>query len=78
MVGRTPDEGSRRQDLYAAIDDAFDNAERVLQDHVHKQGGDTKPHQHQRRGRVSKLFHYEGYGFLETPEGDEITFTRTA
>jgi ribosomal subunit interface protein len=74
VVGRTPDEGSLHEDVYAAIDDAFDDAGRVLQDHVRRQRGDIKTHEHQRRGRVSKLFPDEGYGFLVTPEGDEVYF----
>ena len=37
VVGRTPDVGSRHGDVYAAIDDAFDDAGRVLQDHVRRQ-----------------------------------------
>jgi cold shock CspA family protein len=41
---------------------------------VRRQRGDTKTHEHQLHGRVSKLFSDEGYGFLETPEGDEIYF----
>jgi ribosomal subunit interface protein len=78
VVGRTPDEGSLREDVYAAIDDAFDDAGRVLQDHVRRQRGDTKSHERQRHGRVSKYFGYEGYGFIETPEGDEVYFHRNS
>ena len=78
VVGRTPDEGSRHEDVYAAIDDAFDDAGRVLQDHVRRQRGDVKVHEHQRRGRVSKLFLDQGYGFLETAEGDEVYFHRNS
>src|SRR5260221_8023559 len=37
VVGRTPDQRSLHEDMYAAIDDAFDDAGRVLQDHVQKQ-----------------------------------------
>jgi ribosomal subunit interface protein len=74
VVRRTPDEGSLHEDVYAAIDDAFDDAGRILQDHVRKQRGDIKTHEHQRRARVSKLFPNEGYGFLETSDGDEIYF----
>src|SRR6266511_2776959 len=36
VVRRAPDERSRHQDLYGAIDDAFDNAGRVLQEYVRK------------------------------------------
>jgi ribosomal subunit interface protein len=78
VVGRAPDEDKSHQDVYAAIDDAFDDAARVLQDHVRKQRGDTKVHETHRRARVTKLFPDEGYGFLETPEGDEVYFHRNS
>ncbi|SRR6266542_4554758 len=78
VVGRTPDEGSAHEDVYAAIDDAFDTAGRILQDRARKQRGDTKTHEAQRRGRVSKLFAQEGYGFLETPEGEEVYFHKNS
>jgi ribosomal subunit interface protein len=76
VVGRTPDERTVQEDVYAAIDEAFDDAGRVLEDHARKRRGDTKAHQNEdeREGRVSKLFPDEGYGFLETPEGDEVYF----
>jgi|SRR5579859_4260864 len=37
VVSRTPSEGSLHEDVYAAIDDTFDDAGRVLRDHVRKQ-----------------------------------------
>jgi ribosomal subunit interface protein len=80
VVGHTPDERAAHEDLYAAIDDAFDDAGRVLEDHVRRQRGDTKTHEHEneRRGRVIRLFREQGYGFLETPEGDEVYFHRNS
>ncbi len=63
------------EDAYAAIDQAFDNALRRLEDFVRQQRGEVKPHEHAyRRAHVAKLLEYEGYGFLQTPEGDEIYF----
>ena len=78
VVGRAPDEDAVHRDLYAAIDDAFDAAGRVLQDHARRRRGDTKAHEQERHARVSKLFLDEGYGFLETPEGDEVYFHRNS
>jgi ribosomal subunit interface protein len=43
FVGRAPDDGTHH-DPYAAVDDAFDDAARVLQDHVRKHRGDVKSH----------------------------------
>jgi ribosomal subunit interface protein len=44
VVARSPDDEVRHQDAYAAIDDAFDHAGRVLQDHVRRQRGEVKSH----------------------------------
>ena len=78
VVTRAPDENSNNEDAYAAVDSAFDEAGRRLQDYVQRMRGEVKPHEHHRRGRVKKLFTYEGFGFLETPEGDEVYFHRNA
>ena len=78
VVNRAPDTHVTTEDAYAAVDDAFDDAGRLLQDYVRRQRGDVKPHEHHRHGRVKKLFTYEGYGFIETPEGEEIYFHRNS
>jgi ribosomal subunit interface protein len=78
VVRRAPDENVSHQDVYAAIDDAFDDAGRVLQDHIERQRGYTKTHEHRRHGRVAKLFSKQGYGFIESDEGDEVYFHRNS
>ena len=45
VVGNRSSSDPVRQDLYAAIDDAFDDAGRVLQDHVQHRRHDAKPHE---------------------------------
>lgn len=77
-VARVPDENDTTEDAYAATDRAFDEAARRLQDYVRRVRGEVKPHEHHKQGRVKKLFTYEGYGFVETPEGDEVYFHRNA
>ena len=42
VVARTPPGSIENQDIYAAVDDAFDSVGRVLQDHVQRQRGETK------------------------------------
>ena len=61
-----------------AIDDAFKEMGRQLQDYAHRQRGDVKIHEPSPQARVSKLFPEEGYGFLETPDGREIYFHRNS
>jgi cold shock CspA family protein len=63
-------------DLYVAIRDAFDAARRRLEDYARRQRGDVKSHEETPRARVSRLFPEEDYGFLETPDGQEIYFHR--
>jgi ribosomal subunit interface protein len=78
VVERVPQGDHAYEDAYAAIDAAFDDAGRRLQDFVRRQRGDVKPHERARHGLVIKLFAYEGYGFLRTAEGDELYFHRNA
>jgi len=70
--------GDSEQDAYAAIDEAFDEAKRRLKEAVDVRRGDVKSHEHALRGRVAKLFDYEGYGFIETETGDEIYFHKNS
>ncbi len=71
--------GSGQDDAYAAIDVAFEDAHRALRDQVQVLRGDVKRHDaHATRGIVSKLFTYEGYGFIRTAEGREVYFHRNA
>ncbi|GAC1351728.1 MAG: ribosome-associated translation inhibitor RaiA [Polyangiales bacterium] len=77
-VGSPPSHGAARagHDLYLAVDEAFHDAERLLEEHKRKRSDDRRhggvPH-----ARVSKLFPdggHDGYGFLETRDGREIYF----
>lgn len=64
------------KELRQAIDGAFKAMGRRLQDYARRQRGAVKTHEVSPRGRVSKLFPEEGYGFLETVDGREIYFHR--
>ena len=71
-----------RQDhpeLESAIQDAFDAAGRQLQDYARRQRGDVQRDPAARaHGWVVRLFPYEGYGFLTTPDSREIYFHRNS
>jgi ribosome-associated translation inhibitor RaiA/cold shock CspA family protein len=67
-----------REDLVTAVQDAFDAAGRRLQDYARVLRGDVKQRSAPGRAVVRRLFPYEGYGFLETPEGEEIYFHRNS
>lgn len=66
------------EDVYVAVRDAFDAARRQLEDYERRLRGDVKIHQAPARARVIKLFPKEGYGFLESPDGQEIYFHRNS
>ncbi len=79
VVSHAPEENPTNEDLYAAIDDAFDRMGRRLEDHVRRQRGDVKVRETAYRdGRVCKLWSYEGYGFVETEESGEVYFHRNS
>lgn len=79
VVTRDPAERKNNEDVYASIDAAFDDAQRLLEDHVRTQRGDVKRREeHTLHGRVAKLYTHEGYGFLETREGEEVYFHKNS
>jgi ribosomal subunit interface protein len=66
------------EDLWTAIQRAFDAAQRRLQDRARRRRGDVKTRSDVPTGRVVRLFPYEGYGFLETIDGRELYFHRNS
>lgn len=77
VVTRIPED--RSQDLYATIDKAFDDAERVLEAYARQLQPDLKIHARPPHGLVSKLFPDRGYGFIETKgDGHEVYFHRNS
>ncbi|HET7061659.1 MAG TPA: HPF/RaiA family ribosome-associated protein [Nitrosospira sp.] len=64
------------EDVYVSLRDAFDAARRQLEDHARRQRGDIKAHTPVLHGRVKRLIPGEDYGFIETPDGQELYFHR--
>ncbi len=69
-----PSKHAAHEDLYVAIRDAFNAAGRKLQDHARRRRGEVKIHEPAATARVTKLFPFEDYGFLETSDGRELFF----
>lgn len=65
----------QNEDVYVAIRSAFAAATRQLEQHAQKKRGAVKHHDTMRKGSVSKLFHQEGYGFIEDELGNEYYFS---
>jgi ribosomal subunit interface protein len=77
VISRTPDD--RKEDLHAAIDVAFDEAERVLEDYARQLKPDTKLHVTPPRGVVARVFHDRGYGFIAADDdGHEVYFHKNS
>lgn len=64
----------RNEDLWVAMRDSFQAAQRKLEDFSREQRGDVKTHEKQPRGRISAIFQDQGYGFLVHPEGYDVYF----
>ncbi|MGD1876068.1 MAG: HPF/RaiA family ribosome-associated protein [Kiloniellaceae bacterium] len=74
MVDRNSGKRHAHEDVYVALRDAFSAARRRLEDHSRRKAGSVKTHAVPPHGKVARLFPYEGYGFIETPDGREIYF----
>lgn len=77
VISSTPDDESK-EDLHAAVDDAFGDAERVLEEYSRQLKFDMKTHLKPPHGVITKLFLDRGYGFIETEDGREIYFHRNS
>lgn len=76
VVGRSGPKDHAHEDIHVAMRDAFNAATRALEDHARQVRGDVKPHDLPVHGRVVELFVEDGYGFIETPDGEEVMFRR--
>lgn len=74
VVGRDPTKTRAHEDLMAAVNAAFREARRQLQDHARRIDQRVKAHAPPARAVVARLFPEDGYGFLRTPDGREIYF----
>lgn len=78
VVTRDPGDRNAHEDMYVTIRDAFNAARRQLQDYARVQQGEVKQHDELLPATVSKTFPEDGYGFLLSPEGDEVYFHRNS
>ncbi len=78
VVSRHPSQHHAHEDIYVAIRDAFDAAQRRLQEHARKTSRAVKVHEAPLHGKILKLSPDRGYGFIALPDGQEIYFHRNA
>ena len=77
-VTRGRDLHHAHEDPYVAVRDAFNAAQRQLQDLVRVRRGDVKLHETAPHGRVASISPEENFGIIETPDGREIYFHRNS
>ncbi len=78
VVNRDPLLDHAHEDVYAAIEDAFDAMERRLVEYSREVQGIVKRDLRPERGVVNTLSQREGYGFIVTREGREVYFHRNS
>ena len=65
-----------RKHARVAIREAFDVARRRLQDFARRQRGTVKVTTRPPRGRISRLYTVDEYGYIEAPDGHEVYFQK--
>lgn len=66
------------EELLPTVNDAFKAMIRQLEDYARKQRGDIKFHETPLEGRVSRIYPYEGYGYISLTDGREVYFHRNS
>jgi cold shock CspA family protein len=66
------------EEIFIAIRDAFDAAERQVEAFVERRRGFVKSPASSPEGEVVRIFSEEGFGFLTAPDGREVYFHRNA
>lgn len=79
VVTREASEGDLHEQLPTVLRNAFSAMRRQLKKLVEKQHGDVKTHPAQEIGGfVVRLFRDQGYGFIKSPDGEEIYFHKNS
>jgi cold shock CspA family protein/ribosome-associated translation inhibitor RaiA len=79
VVRRESTEGDIHDSLRQVLREAFDAMRRQLRGLTERQRGDVKAHwAEEETGIVVRVFREEGYGFVRTPDGDEVYFHRNS
>ena len=77
-INRDPAQHSSYKDIYVAIRDAFDAAERELREFIRVRRREVKNPVLPPHARISRLFRNEDYGFITTEDSREIYFHRNS
>ncbi len=66
------------EDIYVAVRDAFDAAQRQVEDYLRRDRGVVKNHEEADYGRVLAVLPEAGYGKIETRDGRVVYFHRNS
>ena len=77
-ITREASEHEAARALTVAIKDAFDAADRMLEDYVRRQRQDVKRHEGLPHGKVRTVEIGQEFGFLETVDGRELYFHKNS
>ncbi len=74
VIGRDPPKTAAHSDLTVAVNAAFREARRQLEDHVRRVDARVKTHAPAAVAKIARILPEDGYGFLRTPDDREIYF----
>lgn len=77
-IDRDPPDHDNFEDAYAALNETFAKARRLLLDYTRVRRGHTKHHEAPEVGVVTQLFGDRDFGFLRSPDGHDVYFHRNA
>lgn len=78
VVSRDPGRDETHEELDVAITDAFGAMARQLEEYSRELRHEVKTHRVPPHGEIVKLFPYEDYGFIRTPDGRDVYFHRNS
>jgi ribosomal subunit interface protein len=78
MANRDPGAHHSHEDVYVALRDAFNAAQRQLQDIVRIQRGKVKAHQPSPEGTIAELHAEQDFGRISTADGRLVYFHRNS
>ncbi len=78
VVSREHHDEQAHEDVYVAVRDAFDSAQRQLEDYARRRRGKEKRHKSPPHGHIAQLYPGMEYGIIETADGGEVYFHKNA
>jgi len=78
VASASSDKNHAYENAYVVVRDAFNAAQKQLQQYISKRRGDVKNHELPMHGKVVKLAADNDYGIIKTLDGREVYFHRNS